>query len=162
MATFQSLQMSAPRYPVSGPGIGGRSLKVERAVVDLATIDGGNARALASGDVVELFKLHPKFRVRSAFVKVEAAAGASVTYTVGDTGGGGAAADPARYFASASAAAVGSNVTMADTGRDFLTSPNTPGGKGRYTTVTLTVGGATTNTTGRIIVVIDGYIEEPA
>lgn len=157
MATFQSLQMATPRYPVSGPGMGGRSLKVERAVVDFATIG-----AAASGDVVQLFKLHPKFRVRSAFVKVEAAAGAGVTYTVGDTGGGGAAADPARYFASASAAAAGSNVTMADTGRDFLTSPNTPGGKGAYTIATLTIGGATTNTTGRIIVVIDGYIEEPA
>jgi len=158
MATFQSLQMQpTSRYPVSGPGMGGRSLKVERAEINLSALG-----ALASGDVVQLFKLHPKFRVRSAFVKVEAAAGAGVTYTVGDTGGGGAAADPARYFASASAAATGSNVTMADSGRDFLTSPNTPGGKGVYTIATLTIGGATTNATGRIIVVIDGYIEEPA
>lgn len=157
MATFQSLQMTVPKYPVSGPGIGGRSLKVERAEINLATTG-----ALAVGDVVELFRLHPKFRVRSAFVKVVGAAGAGVTYTVGDTGGGGAAADPARYFASASAAATGSNVTMADAGRDFLSSPNTPGGKGAYTTVTLTVGGATTNNTGNIVVVLDGYVEEPA
>jgi hypothetical protein len=157
MATFQSLQMTAPRYPVSGPGIGGRSVKVERAEINLATTG-----ALASGDVVQLFKLHPKFRVTGGFVKVEAAAGASVTYTVGDLGGGGATADAARYFASASAAAVGTNITMAEAGRDFLTSPNTTGGKGAYTTATLTIGGATTNATGKIIVVLTGYIEEAA
>lgn len=157
MATFQSLQMATPRYPVSGPGMGGRSLKVERAEINLATTG-----AMASGDVVQLFKLHPKFRVRGGYVKVEGAAGTGVTYTVGDTGGGGAAADPARYFASASAATATTNLTFADAGRDFLTSPNTPGGKGAYTVVTLTIGGATTNATGRIIVVIEGYIEEPA
>lgn len=157
MATFQSLQMSAPRYPVSGPCIGGRSLKVERAEINLSATG-----ALASGDVVQLFKLHPKFRVRGGFVKVEGAAGAGVTYTVGDTGGGGAAADPARYFASASAATATTNLTLADTGRDFLTSPNTPGGKGQYTIVTLTVGGATTNATGKIVVYLEGYVEEPA
>lgn len=160
MATFQSLQMKAPRYPVSGPGMGGRSLKVERAFIDLATINGGTG--LASGDVVQLFKLHPHFRVRSGFVKVVGGAGTSVTCTVGDTGGGGATADAARYFASASIASAGSNVTMAESGRDFLTSPNTRGGAGQYTIVTLTIGGATTNTTGTITVVIDGYIEEPA
>lgn len=162
MATFQSLQMQVPKYPVSGPGVGGRSLKVERATVDLATLNGGNAQALAIGDVVELFKLHPKFRVLRGFVKVEAAAAASSTYTIGDTGGGGASADPARYFASASAASAATNQTIAEAGRDFLTSPNTPGGKGQYTTVTMTWGGAASGTTGRLIVVLEGYIEEPA
>jgi hypothetical protein len=157
MANFQSIQMTNPRAPVSGPGMGGRSLKVERAEVNLATLG-----ALAVGDTVELFKLHPKFRVRSGFVKVVGGSGAGTTYTVGDRGGGGAAADPARYFASASMAAAGSNVTLAEAGRDFLTSPNTRGGSGQYTTVVLTVGGATTNTTGSIIVVLDGYVEEPA
>lgn len=157
MANFLSVQMTAPRAPVSGPGIGGRSLKVERAEINLSTLG-----ALAVGDTVELFRLHPKFRVRSGFVKVEGAAGTGVTYTVGDRGGGGAAADPARYFASASAAATGSNVTLAEAGRDFLTSPNTVGGKGQYTTAVLTIGGATTNATGRIVVVLDGYVEEPA
>lgn len=157
MPNFLSVQMTAPRAPVSGPGIGGRSLKVERAEINLATTG-----ALASGDVVQLFKLHPKFRVRGGFVKIVGGAGASVTYTVGDTGGGGAAADPARYFASASAATATTNVSLADTGRDFLTSPNTRGGAGQYTTATLTIGGATTNASGTIIVVLEGYVEEPA
>ena len=160
MATYQSLQMQAPRYPVSGPGIGGRSLKVERAEVNLATVNGG--AVLASGDVVELFKLHPKFRVRGGFVKIVGGAGAGVTYTIGDTGGGGAAADPARYFASASAATATTNVTLAEAGRDFLSSPNTRGGSGQYTTVTMTTGGAASNITGTIIVVLEGYVEEPA
>ena len=76
------------------------------------------------------------------------------TYTIGDTGGGGAAADPARYFASASAATATTNVTLADAGRDFLSSPNTRGGSGQYTTVTMTTGGAASNITGTIIVVL--------
>ena len=160
MATFRSIQMTAPRYPVSGPGIGGRSLKVERAEINLATVNGGVG--VAAGDVIQLFKLHPKFRVRGGFVKIVGGAGASVTYTVGDTGGGGAVADPARYFASASAAAAGTNVTLAEAGRDFLASPNTRGGAGQYTTVTMTIAGATTNITGTIIVVLEGFIEEPS
>ena len=157
MATFQSLQMQVPRYPVSGPGIGGRSAKVERAVVDFGVIG-----SVAVGDTIQLFKLHPKFRVMRGFVKVETAAAASSTYTVGDAGGAGVAADPARYFASASAATAGTNQTLADTGRDFLVSPNTPGGKGQYLTVNMTWGGAASGATGRIIVVLEGYIEEPA
>lgn len=157
MATFDSIQMTNPRFPVSGPGIGGRSLKVERAEINLAT-----SGALASGDVVRLFKLHPKFRVRSGFVKVVGGLGASVTVSVGDQGSGNVAADPARYFAAAAASAAGTNVTLAEAGRDFLTSPNTAGGRGTYTTVTATIGGATTNATGTLIVVLDGYIEEPA
>lgn len=162
MATFQSLQMTVPKYPVSGPGIGGRSAKVERATVDFSTLVGGGGQSVAIGDVIQLFKLHPKFRVLRGFVKVETAAAASSTYTIGDTGGGGAAADPARYFASASAAAAGTNQTLAETGRDFLVSPNTPGGKGAYTTVNMTWGGAASGTTGRLIVVLEGYVEEPA
>lgn len=162
MATFQSLQMAAPRYPVSGPGIGGRSVKVERATVDFSTLNGGSAQPVAIGDVIQLFKLHPKFRVTRGFVKVETAAAASSTFTIGDAGGAGVAADPARYFASASAAATGTNQALAETGRDFLVSPNTPGGKGQYLTVNMTWGGAASGTTGRIIVVIEGYIEEPA
>lgn len=162
MATFQSLQMAVPRYPVSGPGIGGRSSKIERAVVDFSVLAGGNAQSVAVGDVIQLFKLHPKFRVLRGFVKVETAAAATSTYTIGDAGVGGAAADPARFFASASAATAGTNQTIAETGRDFISSPNTPGGKGQYTTVNMTWGGAASGTTGRIIVVLEGYIEEPA
>jgi hypothetical protein len=162
MATFQSLQMSRPRYPVSGPGMGGRSIKVERAEVDFPTLNGGSAQSVAIGDTIELFKLHPKFRVIRGFVKVETAAAASSTFTVGDLGGGGVAANAARYFASFSAASAATNNTLAEAGRDFLASPNTVGGKGAYTTVNMTWAGAASGTTGRIIVVLEGYVEEPA
>lgn len=144
MATYQSIQMSSPRYPVSGPGIGGRNIKVERGEVNLATTG-----ALAAGSVIQMFKLHPRFRVTSGFIKVTGGAGASVTAILGDAG------DDDRYFASASIAAAGTNVTIADTGRDYLTG-------GAYTIVNLTTAGATTNATGVIVAEIHGYIEEPA
>lgn len=144
MATFNSIQMSTPRYPVSGPGIGGRSVKVERGEVNLATTG-----ALAVGDVVNLFKIHPRFRVTGGYVKTVGGAGASVTGIVGDAG------DDDRYFASASLAAAGTNVTLAETGRDYLNG-------GGYTTVQLKIAGATTNATGSIIVVLTGIIEEPS
>lgn len=157
MVTFTSLQMTNPRYPVSGPGIGGRSIKVERAEVNFATIG-----SIAIGDVVQLFKLHPKFRVVRGYVKIETAAAASSTYIIGDTGGGGATADDDRYFVSAAASAATTNNTLADTGRDFLASPTTAGGKGVYTQVNMTWAGAASGTAGKIIVVIEGFVEEPA
>lgn len=142
MATVNSLQMTNPRYPVSGPGIGGRSLKMERAEVNLALTG-----ALASGDVINLFKLHPGFRPVGGYVKQDGL-GASTTLIVGDAG------DPDRYFASASTAAAGVNTTMAATGVDYAIPR-------QFSTVTATVGGATTNATGNIVVVIYGTIEEP-
>lgn len=143
MATFNSLQMTNPRYPVSGPGIGGRSLKTERAVVNLSTTG-----AIASGDTINLFKLHPGFRVVGGYVKQDGL-GASTTLTVGDSG------DADRYFASASTATAGVNTAMAATGVDYLIPR-------QFSTVTATVGGATTNATGTLTVVIYGVIEEPA
>lgn len=145
MAIKQSIQMVQPgKYPVSGPGIGGRSIKVERGEYNTET-----QGALAAGDVVQLFKLHPGFRITSGFVKVTGGLGASVTGIVGDAG------DDDRYFTTASLASAGSNVTIAETGRDYLN------GRG-FTTVNLTVAGATTNATGSIVVELHGYIEEPA
>ncbi len=152
MATFRSTQMgggnitgpttNAP-FPVSGPGIGGRSIKVERAEVNLA-----NTGALAAADVVQLFKLHPRFRVTGGFVKITGGMGASVTYTVGD------AADADRYFVSASGASAAINTTVDAAGLDYLTTA--------YTIVTMTIAGATTNATGVVVVELHGFVEEPA
>jgi len=145
VAIKQSIQMTPPKFPVSGPGIGGRSIKVERAEYNAAT-----QGAVAAGDTVQLFKLHPGFRVTSGFVQVKnGGLGAGVTATVGDT------AVPDRYFASSSLAAVGTTTAIAETGRDYLTPR-------AYTIVNLNVAGATTNTTGSVVVEIHGYIEEPA
>lgn len=144
MAIKQSIQMTVPKYPVSGPGIGGRSIKVERGEYNAAT-----SGTLAVGDVVQMFKLHPRFRVTNGFVKITGGLGASTTFIVGD------ATDDDRYFASASGATAGTNVTIAETGRDYLTP-------GAYTVVNLTWAGATSNATGSVVVEIHGYIEEPA
>lgn len=144
MATKQSIQMTAPRYPVSGPGVGGRTIKTERGEYNTAT-----QGTLGIGDVVQMFKLHPRFRVTGGFVKVIGGLAASTTYIIGDAG------DDDRYFASASAASATTNVTMADTGRDYLTG-------GAPTIVNMTWAGAISNATGSIVVEIHGYIEEPA
>lgn len=140
MATFNSLQMTPPAYPVSGPGEGGRSVKTERAI----TIPGP---AMAVGDVINLFKLHRNFRVTGGYVKTDGL-GTSVTAIIGDAG------DDDRYFASASYATATINTTMAATGLDYITPA--------FTTVQAKIAGATTNTTGTLTVCIFGYIEEPA
>lgn len=138
MATLNSLQMTAPRHPVSGPGIGGRSIKVER---------GEYTGAGAIGDVINLFKLHPRFRVTGGFVKSTGNA-ASVTLNVGD------ADDVDRFFAATAITSAGVTQMTLGTGVDFITT--------KYTTVTATIAGAALNGTGTIIVEIHGYIEEPA
>lgn len=140
MADYNSVQMTAPRYPVSGPGIGGRSIKIERGEIDLGT-------GVAAGKTISMFKLHPRFRVVGGFVK-SAGLGAGVTVNVGD------AADPDRYFAGAAVATASTVTTLAETGRDYL--------NGKYEEVIATIGGAATGTAGKLVVVLEGYIEEPA
>lgn len=142
MASFNSLQMTPPVYPVSGPGIGGRSKKIERAYVDLAVTG-----TMAIGDTVNLFKLHPRFRVMSGFIKSTGAA-ASSTIAVGIAG------TPALFFAATGITTAATTVTLAETGRDYLTSA--------YTTVIGTIAGAATGATGTLTIVLEGYIEEPA
>jgi hypothetical protein len=135
MATLQSIQMTVPRHPVSGPGIGGRNIHCQRGQYV------GNA---AAADVIELMRLHPRFRVTGILVK---ASGAAITAAVGD------ADDIDRYFASAAVADGATSVALAGTGADYQTT--------RYTTVTATVGGAGF-TGGTLTVLLFGYIEEPA
>lgn len=141
MAVFNSIQMSVPRYPVSGPGIGGRSGKHERAEYSFSV-------TAAVGDTINLFKLHPRFRVTGGYVK-QTGLGASTTVAVGIAG------TPGLFFAAASTAAAGTNTTLAETGRDYLNG-------GQYTVVIATIGGATTGTGGTLVVNLTGYVEEPA
>ncbi len=138
MATFQSLQMTNPPYPVSGPGMGGRSLKVER---------GSYTGAGSVGDVIQLFKLHPRFRVMGGFVKSSGNA-ASVTLNIGD------ADDVDRYFAATAITSAATTQMTLNTGIDYLNP--------KYNVVNATIAGANLNGTGEILVVIYGYIEEPA
>lgn len=139
MANFLSLQMTPPTYPVSGPGLGGRSVKIERGSFS-ATV------AMPVNDTVQLFKLHPRFRVTGGYVKGNL--GTSVTVDVGDAG------DPDRYFALAAAATGTVVTTVAATGIDYQTTA--------YTPVFATIKGATTAASGDLVVVLEGIIEEPA
>jgi len=138
MATLQSLQMTAPRYPVSGPGMGGRSIKCERA---------SYTGAGSIGDVIQLFKLHPRFRVTGGYIK-NATNAASVTLNIGD------ADDVDRYFAAAAITTAGKTDMTLATGIDYLNP--------KYNIVNATIAGANLNGTGEIVVYIFGYIEEPA
>lgn len=142
MANFKSKQMTPPVYPISGPGMGGRSLKVERAFFDLALIG-----TLAIGDTVDLFKLHPRFRVIAGFIKSTGTA-AMATLAVGDL------LLANRFFTATAITVAGTTTTLAETGRDYLT----PAG---FTLVQGVVGGAATGATGTITVVLYGFIEEP-
>jgi hypothetical protein len=148
MAAYKSLQMTPPVYPVSGPGMGGRSEKVERAFIDLSVLSN-----LQIGDTIDLFRLHPRFRVMSGFLKSTGAA-AGALLAVGDTGSGGTAANAARYFAATAITTAGTSTTLAEAGRDFLTSA--------YTLVQGVVSGAAPGATGTITLVLHGFIEEPA
>lgn len=144
MASFNSLQMTPPRYPVSGPTGDGRSVQNARGTFTLGTQSTG---AVNSGDTVQMFRVHRNFLVRSGAMKWDAL-GAGVTLSLGD------AANPTRYFNAVSAATAGSATGIADTGRDF----NNAG----FTTIILTIGGATTNATGTIMAELSGVIENPA
>lgn len=144
MATFNSLQMTPPTYPVSGPTGDGRSIQGAHGVFTLGTQSVG---ALAIGDTVRMFRVHRNFLVKQGFMKWDAL-GAGVTISLGDAG------DPTRYFPATSAAAAGTLSALDFKGRDF----NNAG----FTTVILTIAGAATNATGTITAELNGTIENPS
>jgi hypothetical protein len=144
MATFNSVQMTPPAYPVSGPTGDGRSVQSARGEFNLGAQSAG---ALAIGDVVRMMRVHRNFRVKTGFLKWDAL-GAGVTVELGDAG------DSARYFPATSAAAAGQLAALDVKGRDF----NNAG----FTTILLTIRGASTAATGQIIASLDGVIENPA
>lgn len=143
MATFNSLQLTPPVYPVSGPTGDGRSIQGANGVFNLGTQSPG---ALAIGDIVRMMRVHRNFRVKNGFLKFDAL-GAGVTISLGD------AANPQRYFANVSAAAAGTATALADTGRDY----NNPA----FTDIILTIAGAATGATGAITAELNGVIENP-
>lgn len=148
MANFKSLQLTAPVFPISGPGIGGRSLHVMRGFVDFATT---GTQAIA--DTIDFFFLPPRFRVIGGFLKSTGAA-ASATLAIGDTGSGATAANAARYFAATAITTAGTSVSVAEAGRDFQTLAKT--------LVQGVIAGAATGATGTVTLVLFGIIEEPA
>lgn len=144
MATFNSLQMSPPTYPVSGPIGDGRGLQVASGTITLGTQSAG---ALAINDTVRMFRVHRNFKVKGGFMKWDAL-GAGVTVELGD------ATDSTRYFPATSAAAAGQVAVLDFKGRDF----NNPAGA----VILMTVRGAATAATGSITAELNGVIENPA
>lgn len=143
MATFNSLQMTPPTYPVSGPLGDGRSIQSATGSFDIGTQSTG---ALASGDTIRMFRVHRNFRVKQGWIKWDAL-GAGVTVSLGD------ATDPTRYFPATSAATAGQLAALDIKGRNFNNAA--------FTTIILTIGGATTNATGNISAELHGVIENP-
>lgn len=144
MAVFKSLQMTPPMYPVSGPTGDGRSIQGAHGVF---TIGAQSVGALASGDTVQMMRVNRNFLVKQGFIKWDAL-GAGVTISLGD------ATDPTRYFPATSAAAAGSLSALDTKGRDFNNAAST--------IIILTIGGASTGTTGVITAELNGVIENPA
>jgi hypothetical protein len=146
MAAFKSVQMTAPKYPVSGPGIGGRNIHAARGEYTITA-------ALALNDTVTMLRLHPRFRITDGFVKaddLDTGGSPAIVIAVGD------ADDDDRYFSGLTIGQAGGvSTTMAATGVDYITT--------KYTDVILkvTTAPATGATTGTVVVSLHGYIEEP-
>jgi len=146
MVAYTSLEMTPPVYPVSGVGLGGRTSHSARGQYTVTT-------ALAAGDTVAMFRLPPRARIKSGYIKSDAVdSGSAVTYNVGIAG------TPALFFSGSTVGRNGGGVdrTVAFAGVDYVTPA--------YQTVILTVGAApTTGTSGGTIVLDLTYsVEEPA
>jgi hypothetical protein len=146
MTAYKSVQMTAPRYPVSGPGIGGRNIHSERGEFSLTA-------ALALNDTVDLFYLPKGFRVTGGFVKVDdldTGGSPAIVLAVGDSG------DDDRYFTGLTTGQAGGvSTTMAATGVDYATTAKT------LVQLKVTTAPATGATSGTVVVTLFGTIEEP-
>lgn len=145
MATYTSLQLTPPKYPVSGPGIGGRSLHVMQGDVTFTA-------APALNDTFPLFDLPPRFRVMGGYLEasdLDTNGSPAITLDVGDVD------DTDRYFAASVAAQAGvPATTLAATGLGFLTTKKT-----RVSGLVKVA--PATGVTGTVTVVLWGTIEEP-
>lgn len=146
MVAYTSLQKTAPTYPVSGVGLGGRTSHHGRASFVVNT-------ALLAGDTIALMRLPPRARVKSGLIKSDAVDSATgVTYNVGIVG------TPALFFSGSTVGRTGGGVdrTLAFAGTDYVTAG--------FTEVLLTVGTAPTTgvTGGTIVVYLEFLVEEPS
>lgn len=151
MAAYQSLEI-AQRFPVSGPGMGGRKSEHPRAEFTTTA-------ALAAGDTIDLFYLPPGARVVSGFIKGgNADSGAGLTLNVGLPQQGSIAAQPALFFSASTAGQNGAPVdrNMLPAGVDYYTNR-------QRTLVQAQVAAApATGVVGATIVVVFTYtVEEP-
>jgi hypothetical protein len=144
MAVFRSLQRTPPNYPVSGVGVGGRTIHTARAVFD-------SVAPLTTTDSLELFELPANARIMGGWVKTgDLDTGASFAFNVGF------AAAPAVILAASVIGQTGGVVTqLAASAYDFLTTAKT-----LFTLVPTANAAGWTN--GRIQVVLHYFVDEPA
>lgn len=151
MAKFYSLELGGAitgrPYPTSGVGVGGRTQHACRGEYTIAA-------ALALNDTIDLFDLPPNARIVGGFVKsddLDTNGSPAIVLAVGDSG------DDDRYFSGLTIAQAGGvSFTLAATGVDYVTT-----GKTRVT-LKVTTGPGTGATTGKIVVVLHYFVNEPA
>ncbi len=148
MATYTSLELTPPTYPVSGVGMGGRTLHSARGTFTLTA-------ALALNDTIQLFDIPVRSRILGGFVKSDDldTGGTGLRIDVGDSG------DTDRYFvggAGTPGPVAGVTNDVAATGIDYLTPQKT------RVYATVSAGPTTGATTGTFTVVLFYSNEEPA
>lgn len=147
MANYKSVQLAGRPFPVSGVGLGGRTTHAMRAEFNLSA-------ALALNDTVDLQYLPVRSRIVGGFIKVDdldTGGSPAIVLAVGDAG------DDDRYFSGITAGQTGGMSTaLALTGLDFVTTQKT------LIQLKVTTGPATGATTGKIVVVLHYFNEEPA
>lgn len=152
MATLYSIEKGGSAtgrpYPVSGVGMGGRTIHSARGEYTIAA-------ALALNDTIQLFDLPPRARVVGGFVKSDDldSGGTGLRLDIGDAG------DIDRFLVAGAGtpgpvAAVTN--TLAITGYDYVTTKKTP------VFATVSTAPTTGATTGTLVVVLHYFVEEPA
>lgn len=148
MATLTSLQLTAPRYPVSGVGLGGRTPHAARGTYTITA-------ALALNDTIQLFDIPMRSRIVGGYVKSDDldTGGTGLRIDVGDAG------DIDRYFvggAGTPGPVAGVTNDVAATGLDYFVAAKT------RVVATVSTGPTTGATTGTFTVVLFYFNEEPA
>ena len=146
MANFLSTELTPPKYPVSGVGLGGRTPHGARGTYTITA-------ALAEADTIQLFDLPPRARIVGGFLKsddLDTGGSPAIVLKVGDSG------DDDRYFAGTTIGQAGGvTTTLAAAGVDYLTTAKT------RVFLTVTTAPATGATTGTITCVLHYWVEEP-
>jgi hypothetical protein len=141
MADLLSLELTPPVYPVSGVGMGGRSLHSARGTYTITA-------ALALNDTIQLFDMPVRIKADDLDT-----GGTALRINVGDVG------DTSRYFvggAGTPGPVAGVSNDVAAAGIDYLTTKKT------RVYATIATGPTTGATTGTLTVCLFYTNEEPA
>ncbi|MFC0304398.1 hypothetical protein [Rhizorhabdus histidinilytica] len=149
-STYYSVELggssSGRRYPVSGVGMGGRTIHSARGEYTISA-------ALVVNDIIDMFDLPPNARVVGGFLKsddLDTGGSPAIVLALGD------AVDDDRFFTGATIGQAGGVTTvLAASGVDYVTTAKT------RVKAKVTTGPATGATTGTIVGVLHYFVEEP-